>query len=286
MVALHARKSAAAIVAFRHAHPDRPIVLCLTGTDLYTDLPAKNEEPIQSLDLADRIVVLQDRAMDDLRPTWRRKARTILQSAAPLANPPSKSARSFDVCVIGHLREEKDPLRAAFALSHIPADSRIRVRQAGGVYEERWAKEAQAIMKAEPRYRWLGELSSGAARQVLARSRIMVISSRLEGGANVVSEAIVVGTPILASRIPGNVGLLGENYPGYFHVGDDAALAELMLRAERDPGFLRRLENACDALQPLFRPDRELDAWAHLIDEASGRHPADAGNEKERPGRR
>ncbi|MBX9679836.1 MAG: TIGR04348 family glycosyltransferase [Gemmataceae bacterium] len=271
VVALHARKSAAAVAAFREAHPDRPIIMCLTGTDIYSDLPAGNADAIRSLDSADRIVALQHLAMDGLRPAWRRKARTILQSAEPLANPPAKSSRAFEVCVIGHLREEKDSFRAAFALRHIPAESRIRIRHAGGAYAATWADEARALTDNEPRYRWLGELPGGEARQVLARSRLMVISSRLEGGANVVSEAIVLGTPILASRIPGNVGLLGENYPGYFTVEDEKALAELMLRAEREPSFYRRLENACDALQPLFRPDRELDAWAKLLDEASGR---------------
>ena len=79
----------------------------------------------------------------------------------------------------------------------------------------------------------------------------------MEGGANVVSEAAVAGLPVIASRIPGNVGLLGRGYPGYFPVGDEQALARLLRRAEENPGFLVRLERALATRARLFRPASE-----------------------------
>ena len=63
----------------------------------------------------------------------------------------------------------------------------------------------------------------------------------MEGGANVVSEALAAGVPVLCSRISGSIGLLGEDYSGYFEVGDTAGLTELMLKCEQDKSFLTLL---------------------------------------------
>ena len=101
----------------------------------------------------------------------------------------------------------------------------------------------------------------------MAVSSVMVISSVMEGGANVVSEACRAGLPILASDIPGNKGLLGEDYPGYFPVGDDKALAELMYRAEREPEYLAKLRAAVSALAETFTPEKERQS----LDEALAR---------------
>ncbi len=89
----------------------------------------------------------------------------------------------------------------------------------------------------------------------------------MEGGANALGEAIVTGTPILSSRIPGSVGILGEDYPGYFEVGDTSELARLMIQAESDRVFYAQLMTHCDELLPLFDPAREEAAWAKLLGE-------------------
>ncbi|HKQ90806.1 MAG TPA: glycosyltransferase [Blastocatellia bacterium] len=90
-------------------------------------------------------------------------------------------------------------------------------------------------------------------------------SSRLEGGANVISEAIVAGTPVIASRIAGNIGLLGEDYAGYFSTGDNRGLARLMARVESDSEFLAELKSHCERLKSRFSPERELAALKRLI---------------------
>ena len=38
MIALHARKSSRSIEEFHRSHPDRPLIVVLTGTDLYRDI--------------------------------------------------------------------------------------------------------------------------------------------------------------------------------------------------------------------------------------------------------
>ena len=171
------------------------------------------------------------------------------------------------MCVIGYLRPVKDPFRTALAARRLPPGSRVRVLHQGGAMEEAMASRARAEMKVNPRYRWLGEESRARVRQLLKRIALLVLSSRLEGGANVLSEAIVLGTPVLASRIPGSVGIIGEHYGGYFKVGDTDGLARLLDRAERDVTFLSRLRSHCAKLKPLFNPASERTAWRRLVAE-------------------
>src|SRR6185369_16501176 len=183
----------------------------------------------------------------------------------PPAAPRRPSPRAVVVSVIGHLRDVKDPLRAAHAARLLPAASRIRIEQVGRAYTAEWAARARAEMAANPRYLWRDDVPAAAVRRLLARSHAMVISSLSEGGANVVSEAVVAGVPILASRMDGNVGLLGADYPGYFPVGDTRALARLLQRIEDEPEFVRRLKRALARSAPRFRPAREVAAWRRLL---------------------
>jgi glycosyltransferase involved in cell wall biosynthesis len=81
----------------------------------------------------------------------------------------------------------------------------------------------------------------------------------------VISEAIVAGLPVIASRVAGNVGLLGEDYAGYFSTGDTRELARLMARAESDSELLAELKLHCRRLARLFSPERELAAWRDII---------------------
>ena len=264
LIALHARRSHAAIAAWKSAHPARPLVLVLTGTDLYRDI-RHDADACASLHLADRMVVLQPRGLDELSAAQRARTRVIFQSVRTRRRraPPR---RYFLVTVIGHLREEKDPFRAALALAHLPQRA-LRVVQLGQALAPEMARQARALMRAEPRYRWLGELDHAGAMRWLARSHAMVISSRMEGGAHVVSEAIAIGVPVIASAIPGNIGLLGEDYPGYYACADAAGLAAQLARAQSDSGWLAALAAAVKARRGEVEPAAERAAIARLIAE-------------------
>lgn len=243
MLALHARRSHDSIAAFAQDHPEKPLILALTGTDLYRDIRI-DANAQESMALATRMIVLQELGLRELSPLMRRKTDVVLQSCEPITRRP-RLKDCFEIVVSGHLREEKDPFRGAEALALLPAASRIRITHIGGARDPAYAREARRWMKREPRYRWLDELPRQRALATLARAQAMLISSRMEGGANVVSEALTARVPVLASRIPGNVGLLGAAYRGYFPVGDTAALARLMARVEGSPEFLAGLETAC-----------------------------------------
>jgi putative glycosyltransferase (TIGR04348 family) len=260
LLALHARRSHASIRNFAVCCPQQPIVVALTGTDLYRDIQT-DPEAQASLQLATRLIVLQERGPLELAPALRRKTRVVYQSARSVKRP-ARLKSCFEVVVSGHMRDEKDPFRAAAALAQLPASSRIRVTHIGGAMSDAMAAEARAWMQREPRYRWLGEVAHGKALHLLARARVMVISSRMEGGANVVSEALANGVPVIASHISGNIGMLGRGYAGYYPLGEARALAELLRRAETDPAFLARLATQCRARKFLTTRAAERNALA------------------------
>ena len=268
-IALHARRSHQAVVHYRRFYPTGPLILALTGTDLYRDIH-RNGQAQRSLELADRLIVLRPKGRAELPTRLRSKVRVIYQSVEPIRAVPAKNARFFEVCVLGHLRHEKDPFRPALALRLVPAESGIRVIHAGQALKPGFTERAHKLAAQDPRYRWIGEVPRARARRILARSRLLVLPSRMEGGANVISEAIVDGVPVLASRIAGSEGMLGEDYPGFFPVGDTRALARLMLRAASAPDFYNRLKERCHRLAPLFKPAREREAWKNLLREMIG----------------
>ena len=272
LIALHARRSYSSIARFRRDHPENPIVLALTGTDVYRDIH-QNPRARGSLALANRLIVLQPRALRKLSAAERKKAQVIYQSIDSFSRAKKSRAKSvqdhFEICVVGHLRPVKDPFRAAMAARGLPNSSRIRITQVGAALSQHMERRALREMQVNQKYRWLGKLSRAGALRALAHSRLFVISSRIEGGANVLSEAIVAGVPVLASRIDGNVGILGNNYPGLFCSGDTEALRSLMWRAERDAKFLNQLEQRINQLVPLFDPACEQRAWARLLREVA-----------------
>jgi putative glycosyltransferase (TIGR04348 family) len=267
MVAIHAWRSADAIERFKAQYPGCPVVLQLSGTDIYDYLQSDPGPTLRSMELADRLVALNDRAPKVVPRRFKKRLRIIFQSATAPKGRRRPSADAVTVAVIGHLRDVKDPLRAAKASRMLPAGSRIRIEHIGRAYTSEWAARAQAEMETNRRYRWRDDVPSASVRALLARSHAMVISSVSEGGANVISEAAVAGVPVLASRMDGNVGLLGRDYPGYFPVGNTQALARLLERLEGEPPFAKCLAVAVARRAPLFRPARELSAWRHLLAE-------------------
>lgn len=266
LIALHARKSSADIKRFRARYPNRHIIVVLTGTDLYGDIH-KNRAAQNSLEMADRLVLLQPHGKGELSSDLQARSRVVIQSAMPLSNPPKPLKSAFEICVSGHLRPVKDPFRAARAARKLPPDSRIRITQIGAALTEPMRKQAETEVTRNPRYRWLGEVTPHRAKQIVARSKALVLSSKMEGGANVISEALAAGVPILSSRISGSIGLLGEDYAGYFDVGDTAHLAELMLKCEQGESFLTLLKDQCRKKASLVKPECERESLRQLIDE-------------------
>ncbi|HCV23512.1 MAG: selenoneine biosynthesis selenosugar synthase SenB [Candidatus Latescibacteria bacterium] len=266
LIALHARRSHASMVQWRARYPSAPLVLALTGTDLYKDIH-NDADAQQSLELADRFIVLQEAGVHEAPEQCHARIRVIVQSVrAPRGQFPHRRG-VFEVCVLGHLREVKDPFRTAEAVRRLPAASKILVRQAGGALSPEMEARAQREIDENSRYRWLGELPRWRAMHLLARCRAMVLTSVMEGGANVVCEAIACGVPVISSRISGSIGLLGDDYPGYFPVGDSDGLAQQLQRLEEDARFRDDLLQRIQACRTMVLPATERRLLNDLVEE-------------------
>ena len=266
LVVLHAGRGAASVRRYRELHPHRPLVVAVTGTDVYTDTFAPADVEF-SLAAADRVVALQRQTAADLPAAVRPKVRVIHQSAEPPLRRESPRADVFEIAVVGHLRPVKDPFRAAEASRLLAPSSRVRILHLGEAMSGDMADRARREAATNPRYQWLGDLAHEDALAVMSRCRLLALTSLSAGGPAVIPEAIVAGVPVIASRVAGCVGMLGDDYPGLFPPGDTQTLAELFRRAEVDPDFYRVLAAACDRLRPLFRPDAERVAWPSLLPE-------------------
>jgi putative glycosyltransferase (TIGR04348 family) len=254
MVALHARRSAPSIHAWAKAHPHKPLVVILTGTDLYRDIQTDDSAQL-SLAFATHLVVLQEAGIEALPAALRGKARVIYQSA-PALSPAVKSTQRFKAVMVGHLRSEKDPL-TFMAASGLPETTQLYFDQIGDGLDADLANAALAAAAANPRYRWLGGVPRAETRQRIKRAHVLVNASLMEGGAHVILEAVQSGTPVLASRISGNVGMLGADYSGYFEVGNAQQLAALLRRCADSPEFLDLLQSQCQHRAGLFAPLEE-----------------------------
>jgi putative glycosyltransferase (TIGR04348 family) len=273
MLALHARRSAAPIAAWAQAHPGRGLAVVLTGTDLYQDI--QTEAPAQrSLELAQRLVVLQECGPEAL-PAWlRAKARVIYQST-PALPPLPKPRDGLTAVMVGHLRQVKTPQTLFAAARLLRERGDIRLRHIGDATAEPvLGDEARATARDCPHYEWLGPLPHSQALEEIRRAHVLVHPSAMEGGAHVILEAVRCGTPVLASRVPGNVGMLGRDYEGYFPHADAGCLAELLLACRagqlaEDPAshLLGRLGAQCALRAPLFDAAAERSALLNLLQE-------------------
>lgn len=263
LIALHAVKSREAVLAFRTANPDGKIILALTGTDIY---PRPTSAALDTMSRSDGIITLQKKAILQVPSGLHSRVSTVIQSASKIATRRRSGKVPFQIAVVGHLRRVKDPLLTARAVAELPAEYEIVVHQAGGILEDAYANLVSEEEALNVRYRWLGELSELETAQLLADSDLLVLSSKSEGGARVVGEAIVHDTPVLSTRIDGVEGLLGADYPGYFPVGSVEGLRDLLERAFTDPGFYSKLKKASEAWKHQFAPEAESASLLDAVD--------------------
>jgi len=264
MLALHARRSAQSIHTWAAQYPGKPLILVLTGTDLYRDIQS-DADAQTSLALATHLVVLQEAGLAELPKQLRHKAQVIFQSA-PRLKPAVKSATRFLALMVGHLRDEKDPL--TFMQAAKLSAGAAYFEQIGDGLDPALAATARAAAAQSAHYRWRGGLPRAETRQRIKRAHVLVNSSLMEGGAHVILEAVQSGTPVLASHISGNVGMLGADYAGYFKVGDAAGLAGLVKRCAAEPAFLTHLQSQCAQRAKFFEPALEKRLVLKLVNSA------------------
>jgi putative glycosyltransferase (TIGR04348 family) len=266
MLALHARRSASSVQAWFDQRGPKGLGLVLTGTDLYRDIQHDTQAQ-QSLKLVQHLVLLQSMGTQALPQLYQSKARVIWPSA-PARQTLPKTDQRLRVVMVGHLRDEKDPLTLMACARLLHPDSDILIDHIGQALNPLLEQAALATQAQCPHYRWLGGLPHAATLQRIQRAHLLVHTSRMEGGAHVLMEALRSGTPVLASRIDGNLGMLGDNYPGTFEVGDARALVSLLQQCRSDQsaehGLLSHLLALCANRATLFEPQAER-AALHLL---------------------
>jgi putative glycosyltransferase (TIGR04348 family) len=265
LIALHARRSHTVIRSWREARPADPLIVVLTGTDLYRDFP-DSAEARDSLRIADRLIVLQENAVEYLPPEHRSKARVVYQSSRSLL-PAAKSDGRLNCVLVAHLRPEKDPLTAIAAWRYLPQRAAVFLNIVRDGLDPVLARSVREAVAQDRRIHWLGALAHPRTRQLIKRAHLLLVPSLMEGGANVIAEAVTAGTPVLASRISGNVGMLGSAYPGYFPAVDAQALAALLKRCTEEARFYAALGRHCRARRSQFSPQRERSSLLALLGE-------------------
>jgi putative glycosyltransferase (TIGR04348 family) len=264
LIALHAYRSHASIVQFREKYPNQPIILILTGTDLHRDM-ASHAEVVKSMEMSDAIVILQPAAFALIPKQLHAKTHVIYQSCKSVKRK-ALLKKSFLISVIGHLRPEKDPFCTAKSLKYLGPETKIKVIHLGKAMSPEMSQLAKQYSQDIENYQWQGELSHSDTLAQLSRSHLMVISSLMEGGAHVVTEAIAIGVPIIASDIPGNRGLLGDDYHGYYQVGNEKALAKILQKTESDAAFYQSLEKHIHKRRQYVQPEFELKSIKVILD--------------------
>lgn len=266
LIALHAVRSHASVLAFHTRHPLAPIVVVLTGTDLYGG-GAVDARGLESLEIAARLVVLQPAALDAVPSALRWKTRVVLQSIDAEIPGATVDRSVCQVCQLAHLRAVKSPFLLADAVRRLDRSSAVRAFLAGEALDPSSAERARRESEGNARWTWLGPLPRELGWRLLAESRALVSTSISEGGSVAIAEAIVAAKPVLATRIPASVGMLGADHPGLFTVEDPGELAALLERLETDPIYERALVDASRDLAPRYAPERESDAWRNLLNE-------------------
>lgn len=266
LVALHARHSHDAIIDFKSCHPNKKVILALTGTDLYHDI-AVLENAKQSLQVADRLVVLQDQGLEEVGPELRKKTTVIFQSCPPPTSKFTPREGCFEVALIGHMRKVKDPFLTVDALKLLPQWSTVRVTHVGEALDEEMAWRAEEEMARTPSYSWLGGVTLEESIEVIGRAKLLVLTSHMEGGANAATEALACGTPLISTNIKGLQGLMGKDFSGFFPVEDAQALANMLHKCATDSEFYKNLTDQCASRAFVAKPELEKESWHKLLSE-------------------
>ena len=263
LIALNGRKGAEEIFKFLQRQPDNPVIALLTGTDVnHPEMEQPDSITRKALELSTAIVSLHDGFAHRIPKHLLEKTEVIYPSVMlpdPLDHSPSKPPK---VIIAGNFRAEKNPslmMKAVREMKESPLH--FHAYGQGGDYQrdlERTAAEC-------PHFYFHGVKEHDVLLGEMQAAHVLLNTSTQEGGANAICEAIALGLPVVASRIAGNMGMLGENYAGFFPVEEVTKLIEILGRAAKNHDFYQLLKEQIATRAPLFSHQRETEQWVNLI---------------------
>ena len=263
LIALHARRSYSSIAAWYAQQGSEGLCVVLTGTDLYRDIK-QDPQAQKSLAWAKSLIVLQPAGLAELPTKFQDKTQVLFQSTSTRQTL-LKTNRHVRAVMVGHLRSEKSPQTFFEVAALLAKRSDIDLRHIGGEQDQALAQQAHDTAAQYPNYQFLGEHRHEQTRRYIQRSHVLVHPSVMEGGAHVIMEAICSGVPVLASRIAGNIGMLGEDYAGFFEIGNSCELARLLIRFREDSSFAAQLQMQCAQRAYLFEAARERSGLITIV---------------------
>ena len=268
LIAINAAKKNSEIIEFKARNSNAKIVSVLSGTDIYPD---PLEKTIESMKLSNALVALQPDGLLKVPECYREKTFLIYQSVESIINVsnPMNHISEFRVTLIANIRSVKDPLVAPYACKHLPVSSKIKIVHIGYCLEKDLGDILIKENENNKRYNWMGGLNELETRKILSQSNVLLITSKNEGAGRVVGEAIELEIPIISTRNPGVLGVLGDDYKGYYPVSNSKVLSKILMRAEDDVDFLGSLNEQCQSKAHLFSPEVEKQSWSKLISEIS-----------------
>lgn len=264
LIALHARRSYSSIAAWYAQRGSEGLCVVLTGTDLYRDIK-QDPQAQQSLAWAKSLIVLQPAGLAELPTKFQDKTRVLFQSTTSRQTL-LKTNRHVRAVMVGHLRSEKSPQTFFDVAAFLAKRGDIELHHIGGEHDQALAQQAHDTATKYPNYRFLGARTHEQTRRYIQRSHVLVHPSVMEGGAHVIMEAVCSGVPVLSSRIAGNIGMLGEDYDGFFTTGDAHELARLLIRFREDASFAVQLQMQCAQRAYLFEAARERSGLITIVE--------------------
>ncbi len=202
--------------------------------------------------LADRLVVLHEASLEQVPEIFRGKTSVIYPSVTLPADLQHAPEGDFTIIMTGNMRKEKNPALAVAAAEKISPALEIHH------YGECTSTGSENVIEH-------GIFSHDTMLDAMSSAGVLLNTSFQEGGANAICEAVTMGLPVVASAIPGNIGMLGEDYAGLFPSNDLDALVNMLEKTANDPDFYALLKKQLAARAPLFTYAQESESWQDLL---------------------
>lgn len=249
-----------------------PLVMSLRGTDFNIDLFDKRRRPVvvKTLEMADKIIVFAPFTRDIILnevPRLKKNNIHIIPHAVSLEKKAyhvldalNLKKSHFIFFVPAGIRGVKNVDLALKPIKRLKKQyPEIRLVYAGSVIDKRSGQSFIKKIKGLDWVTYLGAVPHERMYALYRASHVVVNSSLSEGMPNSILEAMSLGKPVLASKIPGNRAIIKDKKDGLLFEGEE----EFEKKAEKllkDKDLRKRLgQEAKKRIQLAHSPKKECD---------------------------